>query len=70
MLAVAALFALAGALALPAQAQTLPTLSVSTPAAVTEGGDVTFTVTLAPASTEDVTVNWGHRVFFDEYGDV
>ena len=63
MLAVAALFALAGALALPAQAQTLPTLSVSTPAAVTEGGDVTFTVTLAPASTEDVTVNWATGSF-------
>ena len=53
-----ALLTLSGALALPAQAQTTPTLSVSTPAAVTEGGDVTFTVTLSPASTEDVTVNW------------
>ena len=57
-LAAAALLALSGALALPAQAQTLPTVSVTTPAAVTEGDNVTFTVSLSPASTEDVTVNW------------
>ena len=35
----------------------LPELSVA-PAAATEGRDVTFTVTLAPAATEDVTATW------------
>ena len=58
-LAAAALLALSGALALPAQAQTLPTVSVTTPAAVTEGGDVTFTLTLSTASSEEVTVIMG-----------
>ena len=35
-----------------------PTLSVADAAAVTEGSPATFTVTLAPASAEQVTVNW------------
>ena len=58
MLAAAGLLALSGALALPAQAQTLPTLSVADAAAVTEGNDVTFTVTLSPASIQEVMVSW------------
>ena len=57
-LAAAALLALSGALALPAQAQTLPTLSIADAAAVTEGSPATFTVTLSPASTQEVMVSW------------
>ena len=37
---------------------TMPTLSIADAAAVTEGNDVTFTVTLSPASAQEVTVRW------------
>ena len=56
-LAAAVLLALSGALALPAQAQTTPTLSIAN-AEEPEGDDLTFTWTLSPAAAAEVTATW------------
>ena len=43
--------------ATPAASQTVPTITISGGAAVTEGGNVTFTLTPTPAPSADITVN-------------